>query len=154
MIIRTVAAWAILLSAAAPVLGQEPLDIGMSAPQMDYYPWIIQLSAGPYATTDIPGVTNIRYRAIVTNREIYKCLWLEAVGVGQEGCCLRVLWARRVDLPITRSGSIGGSPGREIRGLVLHEWTSSNSFVFAIGNRRYEAVIGGEEEFSVRDITN
>ena len=152
MIIRTVAAWAIILSAAAPVLGQEPLNIGMSAPQGDYYPSIIQLSAGPYATTDIPGITALRYRAAVTISEIYNGLYIEAVAVGQEGCCLRVLWARRVDL--AQSGRFGRAPGFPISRLVLQEWTSPNSFIFTIRDSRYEAVIGGEEEFSVRDITN
>ena len=136
------------------MLGQEPLDVATRVVESDYYPSLIQLSAGSYATTDIPGITALRYRAAVTISEIYNLLYIEAVAVGQEGCCLRVLWARRVDLALTQSGRIGGSPGREIRGLVLHEWTSRDSFVFAIGDRRYEAVIGGEEEFSVRDITN
>lgn len=154
MIIRTAAAWAIILSAVAPVLAQEPLDVGMSVPQADYYPSIIQLSVGRLATTDTPGITALKYRALVTISEIYNYLYVEAVGVGQEGSGLRILWARRVDLPLTQSGRLGGSPGREIRGLVLHEWISPDSFVFAIGNRRFEAVIGGEEELSVRDITN
>ncbi|MCH7910216.1 MAG: hypothetical protein IIB38_11425 [Candidatus Hydrogenedentes bacterium] len=154
MIIRTFAAWAIILSAAAPVLGQEPLDVAMSVFERDYYPSIIQLSAGPYATTDIPGITALRYRAAVTISEIYSTLFVEAVAVGQEGCCLRVLWARRVDLALTPSGRLRGLPGRSMSGLMLHEWTSPNSFVLTIRDRRYEAVIGGEEEFSVRDITN
>ena len=154
MIVRTAAAWAIILSAAAPVLGQEPLDVGMSVPQTDYYPWISQFSAGPFATTDTPGITALRYRAIVTISEIYSTLYVEAVAVGQEGCCMRILWARRVDLALPPSGRLRGLPGRSMRGLVLHEWTSPNSFVLTIRDRRYEAVIGGEEEFSVRDITN
>jgi hypothetical protein len=116
-----------------------------------YYAWITQLSLGKarWSAGVQDAVRGRRYRAAVLTSEIFSTLVIELVTYGTEGCCARVVWARRVDMDAFRRRF---GLGAELAGLVVGAWPSDSSFEFTIQRRRFLAIVGAGPKLAIQEL--
>jgi len=127
--------------------------------EVDYYAWIGSISSGPiewkemtgdeYENADADTVTDLFYRVVVTNSEIYSTVYIEEITRGSEGCCVKLASIRKMDLDDFKNKfSLLG----EISGFKLIRWNSPRSFNFKIGGREFVAKGLGNKMLDVDEI--
>ena len=116
----------------------EPMRIGTTVrDSLDYYAWISALSVGPTEYTYGPNeqdTTGRTYRIAVLTSEIYNTVLIEEISEGQEGCCMKLVAVRELDLEaLTEKFSLRG----ETSGFEVIRWLSPTSLEVSLLGHRF-----------------
>ncbi len=120
------------------IASSQPQLVGTTpASPATYYATLTFLTAGETQWLEHPQsdeVAGFAYRVLIATNEIYSSMYFEKISLGVEGCCVKVVWARKLDKSVLISRfHLEG----ELTGIEFVRWRSPTSFEFTLKNHTY-----------------